>query len=199
MASVQLTSRRFQRSLRPDVNNATGIFVIITDNDNTSNEDYHPHKRDIRGERKTMVVGVTTEVGRCAYKQPIGMQIGSRASKVSGSWARASNPAATISFLEMDSAGIGVAKAGAAARRTRSVSVQLLERIAMTLLTESKEGSEDTGELHCGCYDGGFFFFCKRQSEWAGFDSRSNGEGWRDWSALPALKYGDEQPSVKNI
>ena len=32
-------------------------------------------------------------------------------------------------------------------------------------------------------------FGCKRRSEWAGFESRSNGEQWGDDRVLPILKY----------
>lgn len=55
------------------------------------------------------------------------------------------------------------------------------------VLTESQEGSEDTDELHCGC--GGGWFVCRKRSEWVGLESRSNGEEWGDWRALPILKY----------
>lgn len=133
------------------------------------------------------VMVVVRAVRRYVQLHPRGTQTGSRASTVSGSRARTSNPAAATSFLEKDSAGIGLAKVEAAARITRPVSDQRLEKAAMVLLTESQEGSENTGELHCGCCGGGFF--CRRQSEWTGFESRSNGERWRDWKALPSLKY----------
>ena len=103
------------------------------------------------------VMVVVRVVRRYAQLHPRGTQTGSRASTVSGSRARTSDPAAATSFLEKDSAGIGLAKVEAAARITGPVSDQRLEKVAMVLLTESQEGSENTGELHCGCCGGGFF------------------------------------------
>ena len=109
------------------------------------------------------MVEVAAEVKRYAYVHVIGMQAGSRASTVSGSRARTSSPATTTSFLEIGSAGIGLAKLEAVAGTTGPVSDQRLERVVMMLLTESQESGEDTGELHCGCCGGGFFFFCRKR------------------------------------
>jgi len=55
---------------------------------------------------------------------------------------------ASTSFLERGSAGIGPAKAEAAARK-RLVSYQRLKRIVITPLTKSQEGGKDTNKLHC--------------------------------------------------
>ena len=61
------------------------------------------------------------------------------------------------SFLERESAGIGPAKAEAAAKTIRLVRDHGLKRVGMMLLTESQESGEDTNELHCSCWGGGLF------------------------------------------
>ena len=90
---------------------------------------------------------------------------GSRASTSSGSRARISNSKSGISgsrwrirwfsFLERESAGIGLARVEAAARIISLVRIYGLRRAEMMLLTESQESGKDTDELHCGCCGGG--------------------------------------------
>ena len=83
-------------------------------------------------------------VWRFAYEQPLPTQPRAITSRLSAA-----------SFLARASAGTGLAKEEAAAGTIRRVSDQRSRRVSARLLTENEEGSEDAGELHCGC-GGGF-------------------------------------------
>jgi len=78
-------------------------------------------------------------------------RISTSESGVSGSRTRMLYLTAPASFLERDSAGIGLVKAEVAAKTIRLVSNRGLKRVVMMPLTKGQEGGKDTNKLHCGC------------------------------------------------